>query len=192
MLRGIKKKIRIIFESIQSTYRRVFWSLEKQAIHAGVNMGSDNFIASRFWSSEPYLITVGSHCQITNGAKLYTHGGAGAVRRWYPKFDTFGKVIIGDYVYIGNDAKIMPGVAVGDNVLIAAGSIVTKSIPANIVVAGNPAKYVCSIEEYIERNIKYNIDSKGLSAEDKKCKLLSLEENKYIKKGELTLKNTKQ
>ena len=77
------------------------------------------------------------------------------MRRWYPKFDTFGKVGIGDYVYIGNDAKIMPGVIIGDNVLIAAGSIVTKSIPSNVVVAGNPARYICSIEDYIELNNKY-------------------------------------
>lgn len=134
----------------------MFWSLEKQAIHAGVEIGSDNFIASRFWSSEPYS-----------------------------KFDTFGKVVIGDYVYIGNDAQIMPGVTVGDNVLIAAGSIVTKSIPANVVAAGNPAKYICTIEEYIERNKRYNTDSKGLSVEEKKRLLLSLEESKFIRKGYL-------
>lgn len=166
-------------------YRRLFWPLEKQALHVGVKMGKANFIASRFWSSEPYLITVGSHCQITAGVKLYTHGGAGAVRRWYPKFDTFGKVVIGDFVYIGNDAKIMPGVTVGDNVLIAAGSIVTKSIPSNVVVAGNPARYICSIEDYIGRNKKYNTDPKGLSAEEKKRLLLSLEESKFISKENL-------
>ena len=174
-----------LIEKGKIVYHRRFWSLEKQAIKAGVEMGKDNFIASRFWSSEPYLIRIGSHCQITAGAKLYTHGGAGAVRRWYPKFDTFGKVIIGDYVYIGNDAKIMPGVTVGDNVLIAAGSIVTKSIPSNVVVAGNPARFICSIEDYIERNKKYNTDSKGLSAEEKKRLLLSLEESKFIMKENL-------
>lgn len=146
------KKIKNLSGGVILISRRLFWSLEKQAIHAGVEMGCNNFIASRFWSSEPYLIKIGSHCQITAGVKFYTHGGAGAVRRWFPKFDTFGKVSIGDYVYIGNDAKIMPGVTVGDNVLIAAGSIVTKSIPSKVVVAGNPARYICSIEDYIERN----------------------------------------
>lgn len=79
----------------------------------------------------------------------------------------------------------MPGVTVGDNVLIAAGSIVTKSIPSNVVVAGNPARFICSIEDYIERNKKYNIDSKGLSAEEKKRLLLSLEESKFIMKENL-------
>lgn len=166
-------------------YRSIFWSLEKQALHMGVKMGRNNYIASSFWGSEPYLITIGSHCQITAGVKLYTHGEAGAVRRWYPKFDTFGKVVIGDYVYIGNDAKIMPGVTIGDNVLIAAGSIVTKSIPSNVVVAGNPARYICSIEDYIERNNKYNTNSKGMPVEEKKCMLLSMEESKFIRKDKL-------
>ena len=92
------KKIKILLGKVIIIYRRLFWSLEKQAIHAGVEIGSDNFIASRFWSSEPYLIRIGSNCQITAGVKFYTHGGAGAARRWYPKFDTFGKVVIGDYV----------------------------------------------------------------------------------------------
>lgn len=50
-------------------YIRRFWPLEKQARLAGVNMGTDNFIDSRFWSTEPYLITIGSHCQIVGGVK---------------------------------------------------------------------------------------------------------------------------
>ena len=49
------KKIKILLGKVIIIYRRLFWSLEKQAIHAGVEIGSDNFIASRFWSSEPYI-----------------------------------------------------------------------------------------------------------------------------------------
>ena len=164
-------------------YKRKFWSLEKQARAAGVTVGESTVVGSHFWGSEPYLIKIGSHCQITSGAKIYTHGGAGAVRRWYPQFDIFGKVTIGDYVYIGNNSLIMPGVTIGDNVLIAAGSIVTKSIPSNVIVAGNPAKYVCSIEEYVEKNKKYNTDTKGLSKEKKKKFLLSLDESKFVHKS---------
>lgn len=173
------KILRKIFE----IYKRTFWSYAKQAKVAGVIIGESNFISSKFWDAEPYLIKIGSHCQITDGVKFYTHGGAGGARKWYPKFDVFGKVTIGDYVYIGNHSLIMPGVTIGDNVLIAAGSIVTKSIPSNVVVAGNPAKYVCTVEEYIEKNKKYNTDSKGLSKEKKKRLLLSLDENKFVHKS---------
>ncbi len=172
-----------ILKKLATWYKSSFWTLEKQAIKAGVVMGSDNFIASQFWSTEPYLITIGNHCQITGGVKLFTHGGGGAVRRWYPKFDTFGKVHIGDYVYIGNDVKVMPGVTIGDNVLIAAGSIVTKSIPAGVVVAGNPAKFVCSIEDYLNRNLQYNTNTKGVSPEIKRKILLSMDDDKFMTKN---------
>lgn len=171
-----------MFKWLISKYRNHFWPLEKQARYVGVIMGKNNFIASRFWSTEPYLITVGSHCQITGGVKFYTHGGAGAVRRRYPKFDTFGKIVVGDYVYIGSNSMIMPGVTIGDNVLIAAGSVVTKSIPSNVVVAGNPAKFICNLDDYISRNLKYNTDSNGLSRKNKKVFLQSLDESKFIRK----------
>ena len=146
-------------------------------------MGSNNLIASRFWSTEPFLIKIGSYCQLTEGSKIYTHGGALVARYFYPDFDVFGKVVLGNRVYVGSDAKIMPGVTIGDNVLIAAGSIVTKSIPSNVVVAGNPAKYVCSLDDYIKKNLAYNTNSKSLCPKDKKKFLLAMSEDKFIKKG---------
>ena len=162
--------------------KRVFWSLEKQAREAGVVMGNKNLIESRFWSTEPYLIKIGSYCQLTENTKIHTHDGALVARKEYPDFDVFGKVVLGDRVYVGSGAMIMPGVTIGDNVLIAAGSIVTKSIPSNIVVAGNPAKFICTIEEYTEKNLPYNTDTKSLNAKEKKKILLALPEDKFIKK----------
>ena len=161
-----------MFKKLIELYKKHVWSLEKQARKAGVKMGEKNFIRSRFWSSEPYLITVGSNCAITSGVKFFTHGGARAARAKYPKFDFFGKINIGNYVYIGTGSMIMAGVSVGDNVLIAAGSVVTKSVPSNVVVGGNPAKILCPLEVFIERNMKYNTNSKGLSYEEKKKLLL--------------------
>jgi acetyltransferase-like isoleucine patch superfamily enzyme len=176
-LRKIKLKIKKLIFS--------FYSFEKKATSAGVILGSNNFIATSFWSTEPYLIKIGNNCQITNGVKIFTHGGGGAVRKKHPKFDCFGKVVIGDYVYIGNHSLIMPGVSIGDNVLIAAGSVVTKSVPANVVIGGNPAKLICSIEDYIENNIRFNLNSKGMTASDKKKLLLSAPENKFLVKNEM-------
>lgn len=82
-----------------------------------------------------------------------------------PDFDCFGKVTIGDYVYIGKRALIMPGVTLGNHVLVAAGSVVTKSVR---FVAGNPTRIICTISEYIERNEKYNTHSKKMSPEKKR------------------------
>lgn len=104
------------------------------------------------------------------------------LRTEYPDFDTFGKVVIGNHVYIGTDALIMPGVTIGDNALVAAGSVVTKSVPPRTVVAGNPAKILCTIEEFYERNKKYDLKTKSLSRSDKKSFLLNLEDERFIKK----------
>lgn len=76
----------------------------------------------------------------------------------------------------------MPGVTIGDNVLVAAGSVVTKSIPSNVVVGGNPAKILCSIEEYYERNKKYDLHSKRMNSKEKREFLLNLPQERFIKK----------
>lgn len=98
----------------------------------------------------------------------------------YPDLDIFGKVIIGNYVYIGSGSLIMPGVTIGNNALIAAGSIVTKSVPPRTVVAGNPARTICSIDEYYQRNKQWDLHSKGKP--NKKEFLLSLPDDRFIKK----------
>ena len=88
-------------------------------------------------------------------------------------------------MYIGNNTLVMPGVTIGNHVLIAAGSVVTKSIPSGVVIGGNPAKIICSIDEYRSRNLQYNMNSKKLSAEEKRSMLLSMGDDKFIKKNYL-------
>ena len=167
------------FKIISRLYWHYIASPEKYARHIGVNIGKNNLIGKKHWSSEPYLITVGSNCQLTT-CQIFTHGGGNAVRRSHPDFDVFGKVVIGDYVYIGASALIMPGVTIGDGALVAAGSVVTKSVPSGIVVAGNPAKILCSVEDYYERNKQYDLHTKGVA--NKKEVLLSLPDDRFIKK----------
>ena len=55
-------------------------------------------------------------------------------------------VKIGNNVWIGSDCTILPGVEIGDGAIIGAGSVVTKSIPANTIAVGNPAKIIKTIE----------------------------------------------
>ena len=52
------------------------------------------------------------------------------------------KVIIGKNVFIGNNVSILKGVTIGDNSVIGTGTVVTKSIPANTIAGGNPAKFL--------------------------------------------------
>ncbi len=170
-----------LIENIVRKLRKKLYSPERWARYIGVTIGHNNLIGKNHWSSEPYLISVGSNCQLTD-CRIFTHGGAQPIRDIHPDFDCFGKVIIGDYVYIGSNALIMPGVTIGNNVLVAAGSVVTKSIPSRMVVAGNPARVICSIDEYYERNKSCNIRTKSLSKSAKKKMLLALSEENFIRK----------
>lgn len=167
---------------IINLYRNFFWSKEKLARYQGATIGKDCNIKSVSFGSEPYLISIGDHVQITDGTKIFTHGGARVLRKKYPDMDFFGKVAIKDNVYIGNNCLIMPGVTIGSNVIVAAGSVVTKSIPDNVVVGGNPAKILCSLSDFEKRMVKKNVKSKGMSANQKREYLLSLPDEAFIKK----------
>ena len=156
----------------------------KYARHIGVKIGRNCFVDTRNWPSEPFLITIGDNCQITHCVSMYTHGGGQCIRDQYPDWDCFGKIVIEDWVYIGAYSQIMPGVTVGHHSLVAAGSVVTKSVPPYSVVGGNPARYICTTDEYYERNKNFDtgIHQKKLSEEEKKSFLLSLPETMFLKK----------
>ncbi len=155
MMGGVIKRIRAF----------IWWHIaspEQYARHIGVKIGKNCSIASKHFGSEPYLVTIGNHVQITMDVKIFTHGGGWVLRGKYPDFDTFGKVCIKDNVYIGNNTLIMPGVTIGNNVIIGAGSVVTKSVPDNCVVAGNPARIVSTLEDYEIKNLPFNFKTKQI------------------------------
>lgn len=163
-------------------YFYVFKSPVEFARFLGVKVGNGCMIATRRWSSEPYLVSIGNHVQITAGVAIHTHGGANIIRKEIPNFDSFGKVTICDWAYIGAYSQIMPGVTIGEGAIIAAGSIVTKSVPPYIVVAGNPARQIMTTEDFVKKNLPYNINTKGMSKQGKKEYLLALPDDMFIKK----------
>lgn len=128
------------------------------------------------------MIEIGNNVQITKGVKIFTHGGGWVIRKEFPNLDSFGKVIIKSNVYIGNNTLIMPGVTIGNNVIVGAGSVVTKSVSDNAVVAGNPAKIISDLETTKQRILPYNVGTKKMNPEQKKKSLLSLSEDRFIKK----------
>ena len=67
--------------------------------------------------------------------------------------ESFGKgdIIVDDDVWIGYGATIMSGVHIGQGAVVAAGAVVTKDVPDNSVIVGNPAKVICSFDEYLNK-----------------------------------------
>lgn len=163
-------------------YYRYFTNRITFARYLGVKIGDNCFLGACEWNSEPYLIEIGNHVQVTDHVCFHTHGGAHVARQKYPNFDIFGKIKIEDWAYIGSGTHIMPGVTIGKGSLIAAGSVVTKSVPDGEVWGGCPAKKLSTVNEYIEKNSKYNVKTKGLNYKTKKSILQSLPEEMFIKK----------
>ncbi|MFA7686569.1 MAG: acyltransferase [Moheibacter sp.] len=170
------KKLKLIFQWL-------LLSPENHARKLGVKIGKGCRIATRGFGSEPYLIEIGNKVQITSGVKFFNHGGGWVYRDEIPGFDTFGKIRIGNNVYIGNNCLIMPGVTVGNNIIIAAGSVVTKSFNSDgVIIGGNPARIIGNVTELKERLIPFNLNTKGLSVKEKKELLLNQPDSKFIKK----------
>ncbi|MEK8085856.1 acyltransferase [Aquabacterium sp. A3] len=145
--------------------------------HLGAKVGKRTLIKTRpseLLGSEPYLVEIGDHVEITSGVRFITHdGGVWVLRDQNPEVDVFGKIVIGDNVFIGFNAILMPGVVVGDNCIIGAGSVVTKSVPSNSVVAGVPAKIIRRIDEYKISSLEKSLGTKNLSPREKRKYLIA-------------------
>ncbi|RUO37096.1 capsule biosynthesis protein CapG [Aliidiomarina taiwanensis] len=167
---------------IFSALQKIFLSYEQRARRSGVTIGKNCDIQNVCFGSEPYLISIGNHVQITSGTKIFTHGAGWVLRLKHPDMDFFGKVVIKDNVYIGNDCLIMPGVTIGNNVVVAAGSVVTKSIPDNSVVGGNPCKIIGDFNSFENKMLKKNLGCKKMKPQEKMKFLMSLSDTRFIQK----------
>ncbi|MGE6203825.1 acyltransferase [Guptibacillus hwajinpoensis] len=100
-------------------------------------------------NSHCWLIDIGSNVTFSKRVIVLAHDASTIKLLGYVKV---GKVKISDNVFVGANVTILPGVTIGKNSIIGAGSVVTKDIPANVVAAGNPAEVMCEIEEYRKKH----------------------------------------
>lgn len=76
---------------------------------------------------------------------IVAHDGASKKQVGYSRV---GRITIGNNVFIGARSIVLSNVKIGDNSVVGANSVVTKDVPSGVVVAGNPAKIILTIEEY--------------------------------------------
>lgn len=149
----------------------------KYARWIGVNIGTDcKIISHPNWGSEPYLISIGNHTEISSGVTFLTHDGATWISRKDEKYKDqqimkFGYIRIGDDCFIGCNSTILPNVTIGNKAIVAAGSVVTKSVPSGEVWGGVPAKRITSSEEYLRKCIASNNVDVCRYNEDKEAEL---------------------
>lgn len=141
---------------IKSPMKRVEYLKKHNIFH---HIGNRVMITSRRIPLYSKLISIGNNVWIASGVEFITHdvthymlNGMNLNKKFQEKI---GCIEIGDNVFIGSGVKILYDVKVGSNVIIAAGSIITKDVPDDSVVGGIPAKVICSLEEYLNKRDKF-------------------------------------
>ncbi len=145
-----------IIKKFRQLVANTSWSRKrKYLINNGAHIGKGTRIncTVKMFGTEPYLIKIGEDCLIADEVHFITHDGGIKVLNTLGYFgnermDNIAPIIIGNNVYIGTGAYIMPGVSIGNNSIIGAGAIVTHDIEDNVVAVGIPAKAIESVEDY--------------------------------------------
>ena len=115
--------------------------------------GYNIFVGENFYANfnctflDVSTIEIGDNCMFAPNVQLYT-----ATHPLHPVKRNSGleyakPIKIGDNVWLGGGVIVTPGVTLGNNVVVGAGSVVTKSFPDNVVIAGNPARIIKTVEE---------------------------------------------
>jgi len=114
-------------------------------IGTGVNLPSSTFIDT----SHCFLISIGDWCGFGEECVLLAHDG---------QFDEFldsgriGRVRIHPHSHLGTRTIVLAGVDIGPRTIVGAGSVVTKSLPPDTVCAGNPARVLSTLDEYLAKH----------------------------------------
>lgn len=128
--------------------------------------GDGCYIYSNIAKNEPHLITIGNNTTISGNVEFVTHDNS--ISKVLPEYsDLFGRIAIGQNCFIGARSVIMYGCTIADNVIVAAGSVVTKSIKkSNVIVGGNPAKVISTWDKFSDssKNFAWNLNT--ISKED--------------------------
>lgn len=141
----MKKLLKRLYYRLRSNYTT------EHLIEMGLTVGT-NFKRMHDVILDPshcWLIKIGNQVTIAPRVHILAHDASLCNHLGYARI---GNVTIGNNVFIGADSVVLPNVTIGDNSIIGANSTITKNVPSNVVVAGNPAKVICTINEYINKN----------------------------------------
>lgn len=124
--------------------------------------------SQRIDRERPWMLKIGDYCKITHGVIILTHDYSRSVlRRVYGDIVGEAKVTsIGNNVFIGMNSIILMGAHIGNNVIVGAGSVVSGDIPDNVVVAGNPAKVIRTLDEHYRNRKSRTIEEAKLYANE--------------------------
>jgi len=109
----------------------------------------------------PHLLSIGSYVSMTGPVTILTHDYSVSVTKKYTGGEILGKQLetrIGNNVFLGHGCLILPGTIINDNTIIGAMAVVSGVCEGDSVYAGNPAKRICSLQEFYEKRKKRQLD----------------------------------
>lgn len=150
-------------------------------ISKGLKIGKNVEIVSDYFfdPSHCFLISIGDNCTFAPNVKLIAHDASTKKLLGYTKI---GKIEIKENCFIGDSTIVLPNIKIGPNSIVGSGSVVTKDVPPNTIVAGNPAKVITTVEKYI-RKIETISQQKIIFGEDYIIEKLDEEKRKEILKS---------
>lgn len=120
----------------------------EQLIKMGMKVG-ENFKRLKGVILDPshcWLISIGKNVTMAPRVHILCHD---ASTKQFLGYTKIGRVNIGDNVFIGAESVVLPGVSIGNNVIVGANSTVTHDVPDGMVVVGSPARFLCSLDDYL-------------------------------------------
>lgn len=137
---------------LRSAAHRVRGQIEpERLVRRGLRLGNGVYIAPGVMIDPHHcwLVSIGDASTIAPGAHILAHD---ASTKAHLGFTKIGEVHIGRNVFVGANSLILPDVRIGDGAIVGAGSVVRDDVPSGVVVAGNPAQFVCTTAQYVERH----------------------------------------
>ena len=117
---------------------------------AGAKIGKNCHIYSNILTSESFLIEIGDNVTVSSEVIFVTHDNS-VIKIDPTKPNLFGRITVGNNCFLGQRSTLLYGVTLADNIIVAAGSVVTKSFDeSNIIIGGNPARKISTFEKMSE------------------------------------------
>jgi hypothetical protein len=118
-------------------------------LYEGLHIGPNTYyLRQNLDGMAPRLITLGRDCVLAPTAMILTHDASSVIHTGKHRF---APVKIGDRCFLGYNSVIMPGVTIGDDVIVGAGAVVTRDVPAGAVVGGVPAHVIGNTADVMKK-----------------------------------------